>query len=321
LAAGSSIGGLPGPLRFWAEAVNWARASDAPAAPVLRDSLFLTISAHLGSTSNMGFSMSHWAKNFHFGPEVPDSFLPVNLLTTVTCSSSDKFDIQPVRLLTPLDPGDLPMPGEVEVAVALVLGVTGRSGTTPIWASSHFCTLASDGESGRPSRSCNLLKSGIFPTESAPFLSRLCPGATPPWGSSFSRVTPLAAPRPNMMSSSLFFFLLLSSVVPSANFLLFCKPSLSKADSNLDGGLLEEVLVWPAAFRFCKSAINELVSEASPLTGVISIPEIPRFLVNLAKTSSLSRSSCPIPGGIGLFGRACVKSCLILLVDSTGKPW
>ena len=76
-----------------------------------------------------------------------------------------------------------------------------------------------------------------------------------------------------MMSSSLFFFLLLSSVVPSANFLLFCKPSLSKADSNLDGGLLEEVLVWPAAFRFCKSAINELVSEASPLTGVISIPE------------------------------------------------
>ena len=134
-------------------------------------------------------------------------------------------------------------------------------------------TLASDGESGRPSRSCNLFKSGILPTESAPFLSRLWPGATPPWGSSFSRVTPLAAPRPNMMSSSLFFFLLLSSVVPSANFLLFCKPSLSKADSNLDGGLLEEVLVWPAAFRFCKSAINELVSEASPLTGVISIPE------------------------------------------------
>ena len=131
--------------------------------------------------------------------------------------------------------------------------------------------LASDGESGRPSRSCNLFKSGIFPTESAPFLSKLCPGATPPWGSSFSRVTPLAAPRPNMMSSSLFFFLLLSSVVPSANFLLFCKPSLSKADSNLDGGLLEEVLVCPAAFRFCKSAINELVSEASPLTGVISI--------------------------------------------------
>ena len=42
-------------------------------------------------TSNMGFSMSHCARHLSFGPCVPESFLPVIRLNTVTCSSPDRL--------------------------------------------------------------------------------------------------------------------------------------------------------------------------------------------------------------------------------------
>jgi len=47
----------------------------------------LTRSDHLGSTSNMGLSNSHWAKLCSFGALVPVIFLPVSRLMTLTCSS------------------------------------------------------------------------------------------------------------------------------------------------------------------------------------------------------------------------------------------
>ena len=164
----------------------------------------------------MGFSMSHCARYLNLGPWVPDSFLPVKRLKTVTCSSPERLLIHSIGLPLPGEaaPGraeaaPLPLGVLPEVAVAAEDGVVGLSGTTPIWSASHFCTLASVGPP--PSISCSLLRSILPPslTKAACccFFSSLF----------LSSWTPLAAPRPNMISSRRFFFLVLSSPLPSGN--------------------------------------------------------------------------------------------------------
>ena len=73
--------------------------------------------------------MSHCARYLSLGPWVPDSFLPVDRLKTVTCSSPDSLLIHSIH-----PPADEAVEAGrlLLTAVAAEPGVMGRSGVTPI---------------------------------------------------------------------------------------------------------------------------------------------------------------------------------------------